>query len=48
MIDIQRQLKKLSIIKQKAFQIAEYVFKKKIHAIDAFFTFVTLLIEKKY
>ena len=47
MIDIQRQLKKLSIIKQKIFQTIEYVFEKKIHVIDALFTFVTSSIEEK-
>lgn len=48
MIDIQRQLKKLSIAKQIFFQIIEYVFEKKIQIIDAFFIFVTTFIKKKY
>ena len=47
MIDIQRQLKKLSMTKQKILQTIKYVFEKKIHVIDAFFTFVTSSIEKK-
>ena len=47
MIDIQRQLKKLSMTEQKVFQTIEYVFEKRIHAIDALFTFVTSLIEEK-
>lgn len=46
-IDIQRQLKKLSMTKQKAFQTVEYVFEKRIYVIDALFTFVTSSIEKK-
>ena len=47
MIDIQRQLKKLSMTKQKTLQTIKYVFEKKIHVIDALFTFVTSSIEKK-
>ena len=47
MIDIQRQLKRLSIAKQKALQAIEYVFEKKIHVIDAIFIFVTSSIEEK-
>ena len=48
MIDIQRQLKKLFVVEQKVLQTTEYVFFKKIQIIDAFFIFITLLIEEKF
>ena len=47
MIDIQRQLKRLSIAKQKALQAIEYVFEERVHAIDALFIFATSSIEEK-
>ena len=41
-IDIQRQLKKLSVAKQKFFKTKTYVFAKRIQVIDVFFTFAIL------
>ena len=46
-IDIQRQLKGLSIAEQEAFQATEYVFEERIHVIDALFIFVTSSIEEE-
>ena len=46
-IDIQRQLKGLLVVEQKALQAAEYVFLERIQAIDALFTFATSSIEEE-
>lgn len=46
-IDIQQQLKKLPVAKQKTLKTKIYVFVKRIQVIDALFTFVTSTIAKK-
>ena len=47
MINIQRQLKGLPMAKQEALQTAEYVFEKRVHVIDALFTFATSSTEEE-
>ena len=46
-IDIQRQLKGLPVAEPEASQAAQYVFTKRVHAIDALFTFATSSTEEE-